>query len=94
MLVLSRKPGQSLIVGEDVRIKIVEIRGQQVRIGIEAPPRVSVVREELHRAVAAANRQAVGADEKSIGELAKRLRRNRDEKKNTDDASSPEGDSP
>jgi len=55
MLVLSRKVGQSLIIGEEVLVKVVDVRGQQVRIGIEAPDGVSIVREEIHRQVAAAN---------------------------------------
>ncbi len=58
MLVLSRKVGESLIIGNEIRVKVVEVRGGQVRLGLEAPPEISVVREELHRAVVAANRQA------------------------------------
>jgi carbon storage regulator len=58
VLVLSRKVGESLIIGNEIRVKVVEVRGGQVRLGLEAPPEISVVREELHRAVAAANRQA------------------------------------
>jgi carbon storage regulator len=69
MLVLSRKAGESLIIGNQVRIKIVEIRGGQVRIGVEAPPEISVVREELHRAVAVANRQAIQVDGDRLAEL-------------------------
>lgn len=79
MLVLSRKPGQSLIIGEEVRVKIVEVRGQQVRIGIEAPSRVSVVREELHRAVAAANRQSIRAKENVVSAIASALRKDKAE---------------
>ena len=72
MLVLSRKPGQSLILGEEIRVKIVEVRGQQVRIGIEAPQGISVVREELYRQVAAANRQSARVDPggKQVSDLA------------------------
>lgn len=58
MLVLSRKVGESLIIGNEIRVKVVEVRGGQVRLGLEAPPEISVVREELHCAIAAANRQA------------------------------------
>ena len=85
MLVLSRKPGQSLIIGEDVRVKIVEVRGQQVRIGIEAPSRVSVVREELHRAVAAANRQSVRVKENAISAIASKLRKDREKEPPVDE---------
>jgi carbon storage regulator len=47
MLVLSRKPGQSLRVGKGVRITLVKIDGNQVRIGIDAPEQVSIQREEI-----------------------------------------------
>lgn len=47
MLVLSRKLDEKIVVGNDIRITIVGIRGNQVRIGIEAPDSVKVFREEL-----------------------------------------------
>jgi len=47
MLVLSRKVNESLIIGEDITITILAIRANQVRIGINAPPNVSVDREEI-----------------------------------------------
>lgn len=74
MLVISRKAGQSVMIGENVTVKIVEVRGQQVRIGIEAPPEVSVAREELHREVAAANKQAVRTRKEHIAAVASLLR--------------------
>ncbi len=79
MLVLSRKAGQSLIIGNDIVIRLLEIRGQQVRIGVEAPSEVSVVREELHRAVAAANQEAAQRPTQQVADLASKLRRRRDE---------------
>ena len=47
MLVLSRKQNQSIIINDNIRITVVSIRGNQVRIGIEAPASVPVFREEL-----------------------------------------------
>lgn len=47
MLVLTRKPEESLIISGDIRITILGLRGNQVRLGIEAPDRVEVYREEL-----------------------------------------------
>ncbi len=75
MLVLSRKLGQSLLIGKDIRIKVVEIRGQQVRLGLEAPDDVPVIREELHREIVEGNREAASPDERAVAELAARLRR-------------------
>jgi carbon storage regulator len=55
MLVLSRKRDQSIIIDGDIRITVVSIQGNQVRLGIEAPNSVSIFREELRdRAVAGA----------------------------------------
>ena len=47
MLVLSRTRGERVYVGGDITITIVEIRGNRVRLGIEAPPEVTIAREEL-----------------------------------------------
>lgn len=48
MLILSRTIGETLRVGEEVIVQIVEVRGDAVRIGIEAPPNVKVMREEIY----------------------------------------------
>jgi carbon storage regulator len=74
MLVISRKAGQSVMIGENVTVKVVEVRGQQVRLGIEAPAEISVAREELHREVAAANKQAVRTRKENIAAVASLLR--------------------
>ena len=47
MLVLSRKQHQSLVIGEDIKITVLELKGNQVRIGIDAPQSISVHREEI-----------------------------------------------
>lgn len=47
MLILSRKPNQSIIIDDDITITVLGVRGNQVRIGIEAPEHVSVDREEI-----------------------------------------------
>jgi len=46
MLVLTRKIGEAVLIGNDVRVTIVQIRGKQVRLGIEAPPDLLILREE------------------------------------------------
>lgn len=47
MLVLSRKPGDSIVIGGGVRIRVLRIEGKHVRIGIEAPDDVAIIRAEL-----------------------------------------------
>jgi len=47
MLILTRRPGESIQVGEGIEISVLEIRGNQVRLGINAPPYVVVLRSEL-----------------------------------------------
>jgi carbon storage regulator len=48
MLVLTRKIGEEIVIGDDIRIKVVDIRGGKVRIGIVAPEDVIVDRQEIH----------------------------------------------
>lgn len=49
MLVLSRKFGERLMIGDDVIVTVVGVRGDTVRLGIEAPPDVQIDREEIRR---------------------------------------------
>ncbi len=48
MLVLSRKPGEKILIGSDITITVIECRGNKIRIGIEAPQDVSILRAELN----------------------------------------------
>lgn len=48
MLVLSRKSNESIIIGADIKVTVLEVRGDQVRLGISAPQEVTVHREEVH----------------------------------------------
>ncbi len=48
MLVLSRKLGEKIVIGNDIVITVVKIDRNQIRLGIEAPPEISVFREEIH----------------------------------------------
>jgi len=50
MLILTRRPGESLRIGKDIVILLLEVSGNQIRLGIEAPREVPVVREELRTA--------------------------------------------
>ncbi len=52
MLVLSRKIGEKIVIGDDVKIVVLSLQANKVRLGIEAPKDISVNREEIHQAIA------------------------------------------
>jgi carbon storage regulator len=58
MLILTRKLGESIQVGDNIRITFLDIKGKQIRIGIEAPKEVIVHREEVYRMIQEQNLQA------------------------------------
>ena len=61
MLVLSRSAGESVMIGSDIVVTVLEVRGDVVRIGIDAPRSVRVHREEVYRALEEANRAAAAS---------------------------------
>lgn len=62
MLVLTRKPGEKILIGDDIVITVLDARGDSVRIGIDAPRGVKIQRDEVLRAVTEANLAATLAD--------------------------------
>jgi carbon storage regulator len=66
MLVLSRKKDESIIINDHIRVTIVEIRGDKVRLGIDAPKEVSVHRREVYEAIQNQNRQNAVAPEPGL----------------------------
>lgn len=75
MLVISRKPGESLILSEDIRITIVSISGDKVSIGIEAPKEVKIVRQELLEIIEANKASAQESEHKNYKNIASLLKR-------------------
>lgn len=77
MLVLTRRLNESILIGEDIEIKIVQIRGSGdqavIRLGISAPQQVTVLRKEVHDAVVAANQEAARPAESIPAELLQGL---------------------
>ncbi len=59
MLVLARKPNESIVIDDRIRVTILGVRGRQVRLGIEAPKEVSVRREELAKGLSGTPSQKV-----------------------------------
>src|SRR5206468_12941773 len=60
MLLLTRKLGENIRIGDDVKITIVEVKGNHVKLGIDAPPSVKVHREEIYERIQEENRRAQG----------------------------------
>ena len=58
MLVLTRKPRQQIMIGDDIIINVVEVQGDNVRIAIEAPRNVKIYRGEIYRAIQEENKRA------------------------------------
>ena len=78
MLVLSRHRDESIIIGDDIVITVVDIRGDKVRLGIAAPIEISVHRQEVYEAIQRENRQASRLepqDARQIERLNQPLRR-------------------
>ena len=70
MLVLSRQRDESIIIGDNVQITVVDIRGDKVRLGIIAPADISVHRKEVYDAIQRENRKAAGVAPEELPKLA------------------------
>ncbi len=58
MLILARRLNEQIVIGDDIRVSVVDIRGDQVKLGIEAPRSVKVYRQDVYDAIQAENREA------------------------------------
>jgi carbon storage regulator len=74
MLVIRRRAGESLFIGDGVEVKILEIGPSQVKIGIEAPREVTVLRSEVRQTQEANRAAALPASPESVKNLLKKLR--------------------
>ena len=79
MLVLTRRSGESITIGDDIIVTVISASGGQVRLGITAPRSVQVLREEIHKAMQAENREAAQGvrHRKQLAGVADRLRPHR-----------------
>ncbi len=79
MLVLTRKPGESIRIGDDISIVVIEIQRGQVKVAIDAPREIPVHREEIYELVQDENVKAVrNVTDSNPAELWRRSRRNED----------------
>ena len=78
MLVLTRKPGEDLVIAENIHVRIMSVSGKHVRIGIEAPEDVTIFRGEVIEKIAEENRraaEAAGMVDKLLSSTKKLLRK-------------------
>jgi len=82
MLVLTRKPGESIAIGEDIVVTVLTVNGGQVRVGISAPASVRVLREEIYSSLKEENRAAATGlrDKRILDGVLPRLQEKRDQK--------------
>lgn len=74
MLVLSRRVGESIVIGDEVRVSILEVRGDVIRVGIDAPRSVAVHRAELLEELETSNQEAASPSEDAVASLSRALR--------------------
>ena len=63
MLVLTRKPGQSIMIGDGVEVQVLSVAGEKVRLGITAPRDVSIFRNEVYDRIESENQQSAGEND-------------------------------
>lgn len=71
MLVVSRKKGESLLIGEDVEITVVKIDDGSVKLSISAPKNITILRKELYKEIEAENKNAAAADLSVLKDIRK-----------------------
>lgn len=71
MLALTRKAGQSIIIADQIEITVVEVKGDQVRLGIEAPKDISIYRKELYDEIQAENKTAASSAKRPLEKVSK-----------------------
>ena len=71
MLVLTRRKGQSIVLGDNIEISVVEVSGDAVRLGIKAPKEVSIYRREIYEAICEENISAARA----AGEMKQKIKK-------------------
>lgn len=73
MLVLTRKVGEAIAIGDDIKIIVMQVRGKQVRLGIKASSATSVHREEVYQRIQDENRAAANAPSEAVNAASKFL---------------------
>lgn len=83
MLVLSRKKNEKIVIGDDVIVTVLEIRGDQIQLGISAPREVSIHRMEVYESIKRVTEEASRSTTDSVDELRKLRRKDSDSSSDT-----------
>ena len=76
MLVLSRQRDETIMIGDDIEITVVDIRGDKVRLGIAAPTSVKVYRKEVYEAIKRENRESTNVDPTDLNQANLKMKQN------------------
>lgn len=94
MLVLSRQRDETIMIGDDVEITVVDIRGDKVRLGISAPRSIQVHRKEVYEAIRRENEKAAGLTPSDMSDVIDEdnRKRNQDDESDSDRSTGPNTD--
>lgn len=76
MLILTRKLGESITIGDEIKVTVVDCQGKQVKLGIIAPKHIKVHREEIFEKIQEENKKAATVSKHTIAEIAQKWRKN------------------
>ncbi len=79
MLILTRRPGESIHLGDKIKITVLGVQGKQIKIGLEVPQEMPVYREEVYLRVLEQNRLALEANQQDVLAVAALWRKNKSE---------------
>ena len=71
MLILTRKAGESIRIGPDIKVQVLEVKGNQIRIGVDAPRSIAVHREEVFEQIRRENLEAAQSAPQALEEVSK-----------------------
>ena len=75
MLILTRKLGESITIGDEIKIQVLEIKGKQVRIGIQAPKKYTIHREEIYQRIQDENKLAAQQSPLSLKNISEMFKK-------------------
>ncbi|MGE4291848.1 MAG: carbon storage regulator CsrA [Desulfovibrio sp.] len=70
MLILTRRPGESLYLGDNIKLKVLSVQGKQIKLGLEVPEEMTVYREEVYLRIKEQNRQALECTDQDLLQAA------------------------